>query len=107
MRTTSSRFTLWLALVCIASVAGGQDALPKVSFPLDSAAGYDAVNVKPEFVAYRGRRVVKLLDSTETSKTGGGMAILKGSDFKDGTIEVELAGMPRKGAPPDVRGPSV
>ena len=32
------------------------------------------------------------------------MAILKGSDFKDGVIETEIAGMPRAGAPPDIRG---
>jgi hypothetical protein len=100
----SSKLALWLAFVCIASVASGHDQLPKASFPLDSAAGFEAINIKPEAVAYRGRRAIKLLDSSEQSKSGGGMAILKGSDFKDGVIETEIAGMPRAGAPPDIRG---
>ena len=104
MGKISSRFVLLLAFGCVASAAGGQDPLPKLSFPLDSAAGLEAVGVKPEAVAYRGRRAVKLLDSSEQSKSGGGMAILKGSDFKDGVLETEIAGMPRASAPPDVRG---
>jgi hypothetical protein len=37
--------------------------------------------------------------------TGGqSLAIVRGSDFKDGTIEVDLVGMPRQGAPADTRG---
>lgn len=104
MRRVSLRIALWLAFGCIATVAGGQGQLPKVSFALDSAAGLEAVDIKPEAVAYRGRRAIKLLDSSEQSKSGGGMAILKGSDFKDGVIETEIAGMPRAGAPPDIRG---
>jgi hypothetical protein len=32
------------------------------------------------------------------------IAILSGSDFKNGVIEAEIAGMPRKAAPQDMRG---
>jgi hypothetical protein len=105
MHKNSARFALWLALIILAATAGGQNKKPAArSFPLESTAGLEAVDVKPEAVAYRGRRVIKLLDSSEQSKSGGGMAILKGSDFKDGVIETEIAGMPRAGAPPDIRG---
>lgn len=105
MHKNSARFALLLALVILAATAGGQDkkAAP-TSFPLESTAGLEDVDVKPEAVAYLGRRAIKLLDSSEQSKSGGGMAILKGSDFKDGVIETEIAGMPRAGAPPDIRG---
>lgn len=42
---------------------------------------------------------------TTGGPTGGQtLAIVKGSDFRDGTIEVDLVGMPRKDAPPDTRG---
>jgi hypothetical protein len=105
MHKNSARFALWLALIILAATAGGRNKKPAAtSFPLESTAGLEAVDVKPEAVAYWGRRVIKLLDSSEQSKSGGGMAILKGSDFKDGVIETEIAGMPRAGAPPDIRG---
>jgi hypothetical protein len=105
MHKNSARFALWLALIILAATAGGQNKKPAArSFPLESTAELEAVDVKPEAVAYRGRRVIKLLDSSEQSKSGGGMAILKGFDFKDGVIETEIAGMPRAGAPPDIRG---
>jgi hypothetical protein len=104
VRKISLKFAPCLAFVWIATLAGGQDPLPKASFPPDSAAGFEAAGTKPEAVAYRGRRAIKLLDSSEQSKSGGGMAILKGSDFKDGVIEGEIAGMPRAGAPTDIRG---
>ena len=35
---------------------------------------------------------------------GGGIVVVQGSDFKDGTIEVDVAGKPRPGAVPDARG---
>ena len=104
MRRISSGLALCFAFVCIVSAAGSQEPLPKESFPVDSAARFEAVDTKPEAVTYRGRPSIKLLDSSEQSKSGGGMAILKGSDFKDGVIEAEIAGMPRAGAPPDIRG---
>jgi len=105
MHENSARFALWLALVVLAATAGAQDkkAAP-TSFPLESLAGLENVDVKPEAVVYRGRRAIRLLDSSEQSKSGGGMAILKGSDFKDGVIETEIAGVPRAGAAPDIRG---
>jgi hypothetical protein len=101
----SARFAPWLALVILVAIARGQDKKPAAtSFPLESTTGLEGVDINPEAVAYRGRRAIKLLNSSEQSKSGGGMAILKGSDFKDGVIETEIAGMPRAGAPPDIRG---
>ena len=105
MRRIFFKLTLGLLFVLLASGAGGQSTkAPASSFPLDSAAGLEAVEQKPEAVTYHGRRAVRLLDNSEQSKTGGGIVIVTGSDFKDGTIEAEIAGMPRKGAPEDIRG---
>ena len=71
--------------------------------------GLDPTKVTSDVATYRGRRALRLLnDDSAISKgnpTGGqSLAIVTGSDFADGAIEIELVGLPRKGAPPDTRG---
>ena len=90
----------------IVSVTCGQSSKTQTaSFPLDSVAGLELVNAKVEAISYRGRTAIHLgpLPGRENSDEAA-IAILKGSDFKDGTIEVEVAGAPRAGAAPDLRG---
>lgn len=79
------------------------------TFRLDSLGGLEIINIKAEMAEYRGRRAVHLLrregqDPGTNDQTGESLAILNGTDFKDGTIEAEVAGMPAAGAPPDARG---
>lgn len=70
--------------------------LPKVS---------EVVNGHVELVTYRGVRAIKLVPSPETAgKDEDMMALLDGAAFKDGTIEIDVAGEPRAGMPPDSRG---
>lgn len=65
----------------------------------------EVVNARTELVTYRGARAVKLIPAPETAgKDEDMLALLDGPDFKDGTIELEVAGAPRPGAPPDSRG---
>ena len=79
----------------LASQARSQ-ALPRIS---------EVVNGRTEPVTYRGVRAVKLIPSPETEgKDEDMMAILDGADFKDGTIQIDVAGAPRPGMPPDSRG---
>jgi hypothetical protein len=88
------------------SVTGGQSSKTRVAnFPLDSVDGVELVNAKAEVVSYRGRRAIHLspLAGQENSDEAT-IAILKGSEFQDGTIEVDVAGAPRAGAGPDMRG---
>lgn len=71
--------------------------------------GPDAPKVKSDIATYRGRRALHLLNDDSAipkGKNAGGqsLAIVKGSDFKDGTIEVDVVGLPREGSPPDTRG---
>jgi hypothetical protein len=49
--------------------------------------------VKATTVDYRGKRAIKLVEETEVPN-GEAYAVLKGSDFHNGTIEVEVAGTP-------------
>jgi len=89
------------------------------TLPLDSMAGLeiqsikedgvDLAKTKTEVATYRGRRALRIVNEDAPTTTGtpaGGeaLAIVKTSDFKDGTIEVDIAGNPREGAQPSTRG---
>jgi hypothetical protein len=72
-----------------------------------SDAGSGPVNVQSAVTSYHGRRAVKIVnDDGPAGAVGGGevLGIVKASDFKDGTIEAEIAGYPREGAKPSTRG---
>ena len=65
----------------------------------------EVVNGHTELVNYRGIRAVRLVPGPEMAgKDEDMMALLDGPEFKDGTIEIEVAGAPRPGMPPDSRG---
>ena len=73
----------------------GQDpSLSPSQFRLDSSA-FEMVNGKAEVVTYRGRPAVHVQPLPGHEHDDGSMlAILKDTDFQDGTIEVEVAGAP-------------
>jgi len=60
-------------------------------------------NVKAEAVNYNGKPAVRV-DALPEAANGASYAILKGSRFHNGTIEVELAGKPAANAGPGARG---
>jgi hypothetical protein len=59
------------------------------NFPLKDATGLEAHNVKFESVTYQGRPAVRM--TTLTQGDDAGFALLPGTDFQDGTIDVDLA----------------
>jgi hypothetical protein len=59
--------------------------------------------VKLEAVEYRGKRAVKITEDG-TVANGEAYAVVKGSDFHNGTIDVEVAGLPAAGAGTGARG---
>jgi 3-keto-disaccharide hydrolase len=72
-----------------------------------SDAGANPVKIRTEVTSYRGRRAVKIVNDDGPAGAGSGgavVAIVKSSDFKDGTIKAEVAGFPRQGAKPTTRG---
>ena len=79
-------------------------AHPARTFQLNSLSDLDLHHVQAELVTYRGRHAVRLVEQAEPSTDDHAIAILSGSDFKDGVIETEIAGAPRKDAPQDMRG---
>ena len=58
--------------------------------------------MKGESVKHRGKRAVRLMEAS--SEAGETIAILAGSDFGEGVIEAEIAGLPRSGAQEGARG---
>lgn len=59
------------------------------------------VGGKGEVVSYRG---VKAIHLSQTAGAGETLAVLNAPDFKDGTIELDIAGMPSAGASESARG---
>jgi hypothetical protein len=110
MRKPFERVSLLLAMIlfsCPAFGAAPKDSVTK--FRLDSVSGLETLNIKAEVAEYRGRRAVHLVRRDDqapmtSNQTGESLAILAGTDFQDGTIEAEVAGMPAAGAPADARG---
>jgi hypothetical protein len=78
------------------------DAAP-LDGPLPKIA--EVVNGRSEVATYRGRRALRLIPASDTTGRGENiLAILDAGEFKDGTIELDLAGAPRPGASGGARG---
>jgi hypothetical protein len=87
-------------------------ALAAQRFVLDSTNGLQPHDVTIEAVTYRGRNAVRVLPVADASAEliapknaeGGGMVVLPGTSFHNGTITVDVAGKPRAGAAAGARG---
>jgi len=96
------RDLVWMS---VAAVLGSSSLWAGTSYNLDDLQSVPMFNARAERVTYRGRPAVQLLPAKGLENADDGMlAILPGPDFKNGTIEVDLAGAPRAGAPPNMRG---
>jgi hypothetical protein len=74
----------------------GRETLPVIA---------KVLNGRAETVTYRGARAVKLVPlPAAEGKDEDMLALLDGPDFHNGTIELDVAGAPRAGAPADMRG---
>src|SRR5580704_16856191 len=94
-----------LSFVIALSASHGQ--APKTTpgtLALDTLNGLEMVDAKAEEVNYRGRTAIHLVPLPDQPKDYSMLAIVSGTDFKDGTIEIEVAGSPRKDADPTDRG---
>ena len=87
-----------IAVLLTALVAAGQ------TFHLQSTDGLELLNVKADVVTYRGRKAVHLVENVKEGTSGDTIAIIRGTDFRDGVIEAEIAGVPAAGAAEGARG---
>jgi hypothetical protein len=61
-------------------------------------------HVDAQAVTYRGCHAIRLTVSNQSSGDVEAVAILPDSEFRDGTIETAIAGLPQAGAPEFARG---
>ena len=85
------------------------DSLDGLEIKAVSETGGEPVKFKADISTYNGRRALHMLNDDSTLASGGrsggdSLAIVKGIDFKDGTIELDLVGMPRQGSNSQSRG---
>jgi len=92
--------------VLVVLQAGGQAAKERTeTYSLDSMEKLEMVDTKAEIVTYRGRRALHLAPAQNHRTDRDSMiALVGGTDFKDGTIEVDVAGVPITAMDPTARG---
>ncbi len=78
-------------------------ALHAQSIPLDPAR-LTAKNVKVEAATYQGRSAVRVSDPNLQAQDGTRLAAIPGTDFRNGSIEIDAAGDTAPGADPTLRG---
>ena len=78
---------------------GQAPKVPNSSTVLDDSTKFELVNAGTKWVEYRGRHALKLapLPGHEHAQNEELMAILADSDFKNGTIELDVSGARRAG----------
>ncbi|HWA35183.1 MAG TPA: hypothetical protein VG737_13680 [Cyclobacteriaceae bacterium] len=87
-----------MIIVMVAASLGAFQAMGQI-IPL-TPSSLEPMNTKVEEVRYKGKNVLKV-----TALPGGSaVAIVKGQEFKNGTIEVELSGAPGPNADSTNRG---
>jgi hypothetical protein len=87
-----------LSLLSIVSAAK-QTQTSRSKLTLDSATKLELINTDAKWMEYRGRHALHLgpLPGQERAMNQELMAVLSESDFKDGAIEIDLAGARRAG----------
>ena len=89
-------------LVALAASTGTLDA--QVSeHALESTDGLELINVSAEVVELDGRRGLRV-GRADDYVEGGTLVLIEGTEFQNGTIELELAGEPAADADPAMRG---
>jgi len=99
-------FGLTLALILIAATVfgAGKPSTPTHNYRLDSTEGLELINTTAQVVDYRGRRALHLSSPQNKSGRGSMIALVTGTDFKNGIIEADVAGVPITTMDPTARG---
>ena len=81
-----------IAMVLATGASVGQARPDAQTFALSDTGDLVLVNVKADAVEYKGRKAVRITKEKDTAKSDfDGFALLKGTDFQDGTIEADIA----------------
>jgi len=93
---------LVVPILAAAVVAQAGDAPARV-IALDTADGLSLLAVKADAVTYKERKAVRLVEGPGAAERPS-VALIPGTDFGDGVIEIDLAGTTVPGAPEGSRG---
>ncbi len=106
MKKTALAFLLGglIALVVVSLAQARKAQPPSQQMRLDSVDGIEVIDGSAEIGTYDGRRALHLLPLPNHPPDDSPLAIVKDTDLKDGTIEVDVAGSPRAGTDPGNRG---
>lgn len=90
----------------IASAASAASPVSKSTVPkLDTTKGLDLVTARAEMATWHDRRAIHLSPLAGQSKDDHAiMAVLTGTEFHNGVIELDVSGAPRADADPTSRG---
>ena len=91
-----------LALAAALAAIPLQAVTTPTRFAVENGDGLEFIHVVPKTVTYQGHKALRL--DPDGSRSGEALALLTGSDFADGTIEVDLAGKPAAGSDEAARG---
>ena len=72
--------------------------------PLNSTDGLKLINVKTSLVSLQGKEGLRVEKEDREDNNFPTLVLIEGSNFRSGTIELELAGEPAEGAPENSRG---
>jgi hypothetical protein len=94
-----------LAFGLVVLAASGLSSKTRTNaYRLDTTDGLELVNTKAAIVTYRGRRALHLSPPQTQTDKGSMIALVTGTDFKDGSIEAEVAGVLITAMDPTARG---
>jgi hypothetical protein len=85
--TRLARGTLYVFAVLVAWTSGGQASSNAQTFALSDTKDLVLLNVKADAIEYKGRKAVRLTKDVEKD----GFALLRGTDFEDGTVDADIA----------------
>jgi hypothetical protein len=120
LKVVSAQAILAFSLLGLAGIVPRQNVAERVKFEIKSLAELEIHSAKLAGVGdspdpsaqisnYLGHRAIQLINragvtADGTPANGETIAMVAGSDFSDGTVEINVAGLPRQGAQPGVRG---
>lgn len=85
----------WGFVLSVIATSGQTTKIRTSGYRLDSTDGLELFDAHARIVDYRGRRALHLSPEKNHGADNGSMiALVAGSDFHDGTIQVEVAGNP-------------
>jgi hypothetical protein len=88
------------ALVTLAIALQAASQAPEIA--LENGTGLELVRIVSQTVTYRGQKALRLTEAPDANNNA--IALVNGVQFQDGTIDVDVAGLPSAGSNQGARG---